>query len=194
MRGMAVMAAAAGLSMALACGTAQAQTQTVQLTYTQPLASQSVQMVQQRLQQLGEYSGNIDGQWGPDSVIALQRFQEQHGIQPTGQLNESTVASLGMNPAMLLGEPAQTTAAAPAYAAPGYPPPGAVNPRGIAAVQGRLRDLGYYHGGLDGVWGPDTQQALAQFQQRNGLQPNAELNPATITALGLNPGWVYAGR
>lgn len=89
------LSAAAGLLIAgLTVGTAQAQT--VPLTYSQALSSQEVQMVQQRLRQFGVYSGSIDGQWGPDSVIALQQFQQQRGIQPTGQLNEGTVASLGL--------------------------------------------------------------------------------------------------
>ena len=187
------LAAAAGLLIAgLTVGTAQAQT--VPLTYSQALSPQEVQMVQQQLRQFGVYSGSIDGQWGPDSVIALQRFQQQHGIQPTGQLNEGTVASLGLNPGMLLsGPPAPVTAMAPPPA-PAYAYQPAVSPRGVAAVQDRLRQLGYYHGNVDGVWGAEAQQALQAFQQGHGLQPDAQLNPITISALGLNPGWVFAGR
>ncbi len=96
--------AAAGLSLALGYGVAQAQT--VALTYMQPLTPQSVRIVQQQLARAGDYQGALDGQWGPDSVIALQRFQEQHGIQPSGQLNEPTAAALGIDPAMLVGQPA----------------------------------------------------------------------------------------
>jgi peptidoglycan hydrolase-like protein with peptidoglycan-binding domain len=188
-----LLTAAAGLlGMGLIGGAAQAQT--VPLTYSQALSPQEVQMVQQQLRQFGVYSGAIDGQWGPDSVIALQRFQQQHGIQPSGQLNEGTVASLGLNPGILLGGPpppatAMTPPPAPAYA---YQP--AVSPRGVAAVQDRLRQLGYYRGNVDGVWGAETQNALQQFQQGHGLQPDAQLNPITLSALGLNPGWVYARR
>ncbi len=187
------LTAAAGLLIAgLTLGTAQAQT--VPLTYSQALSPQEVQMVQQQLRQFGVYSGSIDGQWGPDSVIALQRFQQQHGIQPTGQLNEGTVASLGLNPGMLVsGPPAPVTAMAPPPA-PAYAYQPAVSPRGVTAVHDRLRQLGYYHGNVDGVWGAETQQALQAFQQGHGLQPDAQLNPITISALGLNPGWVFAGR
>ena len=178
--------ATAGLSLALGYGVAQAQT--VALTYTQPLAPRSVQIVQQQLQRAGDYQGRIDGQWGPDSVIALQRFQEQHGIQPSGQLNEPTAAALGIDPGMLVGQPG-----AFAYGTQTQIPQ-TISPRAVAAVQERMQELGYYHGPLDGVWGPGTQQAVAAFQQQNGLQPNAQLNPATVTALGLSPGWVYAAR
>jgi peptidoglycan hydrolase-like protein with peptidoglycan-binding domain len=185
MRGTSLIVAL-GLGMALCCGAAQGQM--VTLTYTQPLAPQAVKVVQQELQRFGNYRGAVDGQWGPDSVIALQRFQEQHGIQPNAQLNQATAAALGVDPAMLVGPPP-----AIAYGAQSPIPP-AISARSVTAVQGRLEDLGYYHGALDGAWGPATQQALAAFQQQNGLVPNAQLNPATVTALGLSPDWVYAQR
>jgi murein L,D-transpeptidase YcbB/YkuD len=31
------------------------------------------------------------------------------------------------------------------------------------------------------------EQAVAQFQQNRGLQPNGQLYPATVTAMGLSP-------
>lgn len=193
MRPFMLLATAGVLTVGLAGGAARAQT--VPLTYSQALSPQEVQAVQQQLRQFGVYSGAIDGQWGPDSVIALQRFQQQHGIQPSGQLNEGTVASLGLNPGMLLsGPPAPATAMAPPPSAPAYAYQPAVSPRGVAAVQDRLRQLGYYRGNVDGVWGAETQQALQAFQQGHGLQPDAQLTPITISALGLNPGWVFAGR
>ena len=69
-----------------------------------------------------------------------------------------------------------------------------MSPRGVAAVQERLRQLNYYHGNVDGVWGGETQHSLRAFQQGHGLQLNAQLTPMTISALGLNPSWVFAGR
>jgi peptidoglycan hydrolase-like protein with peptidoglycan-binding domain len=152
------------------------------------LHAAAVKVVQQELQRFGYCRGAVDGQWGPDSVIALQRFQERHGIQPNARPNQATAAALGVDPAMLVGPPP-----AIAYGAQSPIPP-AISARSVTAVQGRLEDLGYYHGALDGAWGPATQQALAAFQQQNGLVPNAQLNPATVTALGLSPDWVYAQR
>ncbi|HEY0419208.1 MAG TPA: peptidoglycan-binding domain-containing protein, partial [Acetobacteraceae bacterium] len=48
------------------------------LTYVQPLSPQAVQSVQDKLRQAGVYSGVSDGVWGPDSAVALQRFQQSH--------------------------------------------------------------------------------------------------------------------
>ncbi len=101
---------------------------------------------------------------------------------------------LGLNPGMLLaGPPAPATAMAPPPA-PAYAYQPAVSPRGVAAVQDRLRQLGYYHGNVDGVWGAETQQALQAFQQGHGLQPDAQLTPMTVSALGLNPGGFAGGK
>jgi peptidoglycan hydrolase-like protein with peptidoglycan-binding domain len=56
----------------------------------------------------------------------------------------------------------------------------------VRNIQGRLKQLGYYSGGIDGVWGPEMQSALARFQQGQGLQATGQINPATVTAMGLD--------
>jgi peptidoglycan hydrolase-like protein with peptidoglycan-binding domain len=57
----------------------------------------------------------------------------------------------------------------------------------IRNVQQRLRALGFYRGGVDGLWGAGTQAALERFQQGRGLQATGQVNPATVQALGLDP-------
>jgi peptidoglycan hydrolase-like protein with peptidoglycan-binding domain len=151
------------------------------LSYVQPLSQQSVQTVQDRLRQAGAYSGNVDGIWGADSETALQHFQQTHQLQVTGQMNQATAATLGIDPGSLL--------AMASPAPPAVPPPAgeALRPRSIRAIQARLRALNFYPGAVDGVWGQSTQAAIERFQQGRGLQPNGQLNPATISAMGLPP-------
>lgn len=168
---------------------AQAQPMPPELTYVQPLSRSAVEAVQQRLHQAGDYNGGTDGVWGPDSVVALQRFQHTHGLQVTGQLNQATVATLGLNADALLGTPQMAANPAPAVA----PSTETMAPEPVRAVQTRLRQLGFYRGALDGVWGPETQTAIARFQQSRGLQPNSQLNPATVSALGFQPS-MFAAR
>jgi peptidoglycan hydrolase-like protein with peptidoglycan-binding domain len=57
----------------------------------------------------------------------------------------------------------------------------------VRALQARLSALGFYRGPIDGIWGGSTQAAVQAFQQGRGWQPNGDLNPATVTALGLAP-------
>lgn len=148
------------------------------LSYVQPVPQQAVQDVQNRLREAGAYSGRIDGMWGADSQAALERYQQAHQLQVTGQLNQATVATLGLDPGMLL--------TVPAGARP-LPPPDQLRPASVQAIQARLRSLGFYNGAVDGVWGEGTQSAIERLQQGRGLQPNGQLNPPTVAALGLAP-------
>jgi peptidoglycan hydrolase-like protein with peptidoglycan-binding domain len=161
----------------------QAWAQPSPLTYAQPLSQAGIMAVQQRLKQNGAYAGKTDGVWGPDSAAALEQFQRAHGLQVTGQLNQGTVATLGLNPADLLA------AAPPGLPTPSPPTPAAepLSREAIRAVQSRLHQLGFYSGRIDGIWGPSMQGALQRFQQGRGLQATGQLNPATVTALGLDP-------
>ncbi|MGG5886710.1 peptidoglycan-binding domain-containing protein [Falsiroseomonas sp. HC035] len=148
------------------------------LTYAQPLGPEAVNRVQDRLRQAGAYSGRVDGIWGPDSQTALERYQQRNGLQVTGQLNQATATVLGLNPADLVGGPPGPAPAASAET---------LSEAVVRNVQGRLRSLGFYRSGVDGIWGPTTQAAIEQFQQGRGLQPNGQLTPATAAAMGLDP-------
>lgn len=151
-----------------------------QLAYVQPVPPAAVQTVQERLRGAGAYNGAADGVWGPDSVAALQQFQSSHQLQVTGQLNQATAATLGLDPTALLGN---QQAALPPPALPAEN----LRPSSVRAIQTHLRGLGFYTGSVDGVWGQSTQNAIERFQQGRGLQPNGQLNPATVGAMGLSP-------
>jgi peptidoglycan hydrolase-like protein with peptidoglycan-binding domain len=131
------------------------------------------------------YSGAVDGAWGADSAAALERFQQSRGLQVNGQLNQATVVLLGLNPNDLLASGSPITPAQNAL------PPAVtgetLTPDAVRAIQNRLRQLGYYTGPNDGIWGPATQGAVQSFQQGQGLQPTGQLNPATVAVLGLDP-------
>ncbi|GAA0581038.1 hypothetical protein GCM10009416_19420 [Craurococcus roseus] len=157
------------------------------LVYSQPLSPAALTQVQERLRQVGAYNGRADGIWGPDSQSALERFQQSRGLQVTGQLNQATAATLGLNPAELTavrpGAPGTGVDAAPAAAAASN----ALSRAAVRNVQSRLRALGFYRGQVDGAWGAGTQAAIERFQQGRGLQSTGQINPATAQALGLDP-------
>src|SRR5262249_11042544 len=65
-------------------------------------------------------------------------------------------------------EPPRTREAAiPSPAAPERDP---LRRSDAIEIQGRLRDLGYYPGEGDGVWGAASRNALRDFKSLNGLQ------------------------
>jgi len=55
----------------------------------------------------------------------------------------------------------------------------------VADVQASLQEQGYYQGDVDGLMGPQTRQALADFQRDHGLITTAALDQPTLASLGL---------
>ena len=51
------------------------------------------------------------------------------------------------------------------------------------AVQRALAQLGYYHGPIDGVVGPQTEKAIRWFQSVDSLPVTGEIDSATLRAL-----------
>jgi peptidoglycan hydrolase-like protein with peptidoglycan-binding domain len=175
MKSFTILAASALLAAPLAPAFAQTA---APLAYVQPVQPAAIQAVQDHLRRAGTYNGAVDGVWGPDSLAALQQFQSSHQLQVTGQLNQATVTALGLDPASLLGTQ---------QAVEPVPPADTLRPSSVRLVQERLKALGFYTGAVDGVWGQSTANAISQFQQNRGLQPNRQLTPATATAMGLRP-------
>jgi peptidoglycan hydrolase-like protein with peptidoglycan-binding domain len=176
MRKALIVTAAVG-STALAAPPAYAQP--AGLVYVLPVPTQTVQTVQQRLRQDGDYTGVVDGVWGPDSQAALERYQQRHALQVTGSLNLATTATIGLDPGPIWAQPA---APAPATVSGAM-----LRPRSVQAIQWRLRGYGYYYGPMDGVWGQGTEAAIERFQQSRGLQVDGQPGPQTVAALGLSP-------
>ena len=61
-----------------------------------------VKNLQQRLQALGYYQGEVDGQFGPGTAAAVQLFQSQHGLDADGVVGSETSAILFSSEAKLV--------------------------------------------------------------------------------------------
>jgi len=55
----------------------------------------------------------------------------------------------------------------------------------IANIQTELYNQGYYSGPIDGIIGPDTQTAIADYQADYGLPVTAAIDEPTVESLGL---------
>jgi hypothetical protein len=58
----------------------------------------------------------------------------------------------------------------------------------IREVQMKLNQKGFNVGEPDGVMGPKTKDALAQFQRQQGLQESGDIDTQTVDALGISSG------
>lgn len=53
----------------------------------------------------------------------------------------------------------------------------------ITFLQGALKDRGYYHGGLDGIYGDKTYAAVRMYQEANNLEVDGIAGYETLTSL-----------
>jgi putative peptidoglycan binding protein/TIR domain-containing protein len=61
------------------------------------------------------------------------------------------------------------------------------NPQ-LIIVQTKLKELGLFDGSIDGIMGPQLRTAVAEFQRRNGLDPDGIVGPATYVKIMATPG------
>jgi peptidoglycan hydrolase-like protein with peptidoglycan-binding domain len=129
--------------------------------------------VQTALKQSGHYAGPIDGIAGPQTARGVAAFEAEHGRPPLSEEPPDPLAAL------LSGEP-PLVAATPAIA-PGRPAP--QRDQDVAAVQSALSRAAYGPLRADGVFGPQTREAIARFQSDRGLAVTGEIDAALLAEL-----------
>jgi len=74
-------------------------------------------------------------------------------------------------------------------AAPPARPPAQQHPttERYKEIQQALMDRGYFHGPVDGNWGPDSESALQRFQHDQNLDEDGKIGSLSLIALGLGP-------
>ncbi len=210
------------------------------LAFGLPLAGRAddqVRSAQENLKNLGFYTGPVDGALNADTKGAVRRFQMNHELNATGDLDSETLAALkgadqetaAPAPTPATPEPLRIESATPAPSAPpaaederdlrrdagpGTPAAPAAPPRapGEAAAfeilythtpyqkappevqrdtlrkaQTALAQRRLYGGEINGLPGPDTEEALIRFQSAKGLQRTGRLDIDTLAELRLLP-------
>ena len=77
------------------------RTKTVQQThrsYQNAPSADRYKEIQQVLATKGYFKGDANGQWGPDSVEALRRFQGDQNLTQDGKLGSLSLIALGLGP------------------------------------------------------------------------------------------------
>lgn len=77
-----------------------------------------VQGVQQALKDEGFYYGEVTGQKDSDTTAAIRRYQIRNGLQITGDINDETLKSLGVNSSGAQSVVKASPTSAPAVSAP----------------------------------------------------------------------------
>ncbi len=56
----------------------------------------------------------------------------------------------------------------------------------VTNIQRRLKTWGYYNGSIDGVFGKQTEQAVREFQRKNGAKVDGIVGPETAALIGIS--------
>lgn len=88
-----------------------------------PGSDPQIMQAQQQLHAAGLYNGPTDGIMDPDTRAAIERYQQQHGLQRTGTLDQTTLANLGSGTSSVgSSTPAATSTTTPTATTPGTMP------------------------------------------------------------------------
>lgn len=137
------------------------------------MKGEEVLRVQLRLKTLGYYVAELDGGFGPATYRAVVSFQRNNGLTVNGEVNTFVMAR------MLAAD------AVPGSPAVSYTLVLRPGDRGteVSQAQVRLKELAYYQGTIDGVYGYGTYAAVRRFQGHNGLTVDGKIGPATRARL-----------
>jgi peptidoglycan hydrolase-like protein with peptidoglycan-binding domain len=58
--------------------------------------AERISEIQQALSKDGSFTGKPNGKWDDSTVEATRKFQEAHGLNPTGKLDAKTLQQLGL--------------------------------------------------------------------------------------------------
>ena len=168
----------------------------------------AVKALQQRLKELGYYTGSVDGDFGENTEKAVKAFQERNGLTVDGKAGTKTMTKLNSSSAVKAATATATpkktnkptATPAPRRTATPTPKPTSTpnltkeiylrdgsSGKDVKRLQERLISLGWLIGTADGEYGGATEAAVIAFQKKtSGLYDDGVAGPSTLQALYSN--------
>lgn len=133
-----------------------------------PVTEKLIKSIQMELARHGLDVGSADGTPSPKTREAITKYQEQMGLEVTGEASQLLFDHLGLT------QPLREAAA---------DPENGEMMRLIASVQTQLGDLGYEAGNASGVVTGETRAAIAEFERDTGLPVTGEVSYKLVQRL-----------
>ncbi len=136
-----------------------------------------VVLLQNALNLLGYNCGMADGTYGDQTVQAVKAFQKANSLTEDGIAGKKTLKkmeNLRNTPAAAAVQPVQSSDTSLSSGMSGS---------AVSSLQQKLKDLGYYTGTVDGVYGSGTLSAVIAFQASHGLTADGVAGSRTLSAL-----------
>ncbi|MGK7919965.1 MAG: peptidoglycan-binding protein [Trichodesmium sp.] len=132
----------------------------------------TVSAVQRKLRELGYFSANLTGFYGPITERAVRNFQIDNGINPTGEIEPTTWSLLfGGNRASktdnLRSQPPTKVLSL-----------GEISPQ-VAVIQRQLKERGFYRGPINSIYDQNTRSAIIRFQSTHGITSTGQIGVTT---------------
>ena len=144
------------------------------------LPAEDVARLEARLVELGYFSAEADGVYDADTRLAVESFQQANGLDVSGLPDAATQQLLygggGVSRQDYLTRFADT------YREMAPLQNGDIDAQ-VQVLQRKLGELGYFSGGVDGVFGEATQAAVERFQMVNGLEVTGIADGMTMMRL-----------
>ena len=137
------------------------------------VTGEDVADLQRQLSALRYYDGEIDGKYSTDVQEAVRAFQEKNGLTTDGIAGRETQD-------LLYSSQAQANLISADAGSESYLllKQGTIGIE-VRRLQARLMELGYYAGGVDGLYGSTTVDAVRAFQRANGLSADGQAGEQT---------------
>ncbi|MEB3885042.1 peptidoglycan-binding protein [Lyngbya sp. CCY1209] len=145
----------------------------------------AVLLLQRRLQQLGYYTGTVDGIFDESTRRAVIGFQRAYGIPPTGRVDATTqfylvrVLARTTTVSQIPQVPAVTVSPVRPVVTPSVSLTVGDTGMGVRRIQRRLRELNFYDGPINGFFDGGTQMAVMRFQQAYNITTTGIVGPTT---------------
>ena len=137
--------------------------------------------IQRELSRRGFYDGAVDGVHGPKTDAAMRDFEQAAGLKPGSEPNDVFLRALTRS---------QAKASAPAAAAAAQPSRHdpiaeliAPSSKRVLAVQRALAEYGYGQFKPNGTFGPETKDAIEQFERARKMPVTGQISPRLVREL-----------
>lgn len=145
-----------------------------------------VQKVQSVLSDLNLYTGSVDGIAGPKTKDAVRNYRRIIGLEESDEIDENLLDQLGAKSSDDTASIAPLPIARPADGAKldgDKGPKPAVRGSIAVRIQAGLRAFGNDHIEIDGIIGPQTSDAIREFQTLFGLEANGKADETVLAKM-----------
>lgn len=139
---------------------------------------EKIREIQHRLLQLDWFQGDITGKYDEATQAAVEGFQSKRSLLVTGLIDAETLEALrGMTRTPTHDEMHNILKPGKTIMGPGS------KGDDVRDLQARLRQIGWYEGQVDGIYGNLTKSAVKGFQEKRAIPVTGEVDQRTLDRL-----------